>query len=882
LRSGVVALLVASAAAAAPSEPATTAPSAGRAVLRRLVRHFDFEDRERTPETFPMSWYRYGKSVSGRHDGTSAEGFATIGDMALADDHASRGRWSFRFDLAGGSMAARVAGGVLPVMPRVDYRVRTMVRTEGLVHARVRLAAWLEDHHGSLIEGSFATSDAIRTGGDWEAMSVAIDGVHPEATQLRVALQLLQPRHLPGALRPGVPIPQDVSGRAWFDEVAIWSVPRVSIATGAPGNVIDAGDRPALTVTVDDLVSDGVAAGISITDLDDWVVHRESVTPAAASAGCRVDLAALPLGWYRIAVDLHESGRTIARHETSFVLQHDNASEDRAGAFGVAIDALSPVDLAMVDRAGGGTVVVTVAPPTDDDGEAVLAALAALLDGTRRVVLDIDETPDRIAALVSRGEDAVTTERDAAFARLIDGIVLRFGARIDRWRLKDAGPGPRSLAPILPSLRLVRSWPAEAEPPRDGAWSGHHVHVPWQLSSHAIGELAAAWSAVEPDALWTLELPPAELYGPRDRVIDLVRRGLALWRAGARPAVIDAPWRAAPGTTGPLRPDPTLPAWRELGARLDGRRFGGELDIGPGRHAWLLLGPGPHDGAVVAWAEPVTAEGIAPLRMYLGADPVRVIDAFGNERRVAEVNGRHDIELSPTPSFILGIDPELAAFRATFAFEPTILPTANRRLPATVVVHNPWDVSVTGTARFSGDEPWRIAPRVLDISLDPGETARLPITIVPTRGLVEGQRTIAAEFELLGRRSYRFTAEAPVHVGLPGIEVLRSWRLVRSETSGRTDLEIRLQVTNDSGAPRSLEAFVRATGMGTERRPIGLLEPGQTAFRTVRIPGGATIYSGRVIRVGVDDRERSARLTQELRLPVFDSSVAIGGERPSD
>ena len=75
------------------------------------------------------------------------------------------------------------------------------------------------------------------------------------------------------------------------------------------------------------------------------------------------------------------------------------------------------------------------------------------------------------------------------------------------------------------------------------------MHVPWQLSSHAIGELAAAWSAVEPDALWTLELPPAELYGPRDRVIDLVRRGLALWRAGARPAVIDAPWRAAPGTT---------------------------------------------------------------------------------------------------------------------------------------------------------------------------------------------------------------------------------------------------------------------------------------------------------------------------------------------
>ena len=121
-------------ASAAQDDPTGAGPLS---LLRRTVAHFDFEESEQVPLDMPLNFYRYL---------AADQGYPPFGRMHPSRETASGGNWSFAFELDGGSMAARVAPGILPVLPLADYRVSARVRTEGLTHARARLAAWLLAH----------------------------------------------------------------------------------------------------------------------------------------------------------------------------------------------------------------------------------------------------------------------------------------------------------------------------------------------------------------------------------------------------------------------------------------------------------------------------------------------------------------------------------------------------------------------------------------------------------------------------------------------------------------------------------------------------------------------------------------------------------------
>src|SRR5436190_1947817 len=123
------------------------------ATLERVLRHFDFEDAEQFNTTFPTDFYRYD---------ASGQGFPPFGAMKLTNEAAASGKWSLEFDLAGGSMSARVPTGVLPVLPFADYVVSARVRTEGLKNARARLVAWLHDTSGKPIVESRVQSRLVQ------------------------------------------------------------------------------------------------------------------------------------------------------------------------------------------------------------------------------------------------------------------------------------------------------------------------------------------------------------------------------------------------------------------------------------------------------------------------------------------------------------------------------------------------------------------------------------------------------------------------------------------------------------------------------------------------------------------------------------------------
>jgi hypothetical protein len=91
---------------------------AAEPVASRILRVFDFEERRLgNPEELPMHWAK-----------VEGPGMPHYVDGQLATDRARGGKYSFRFDLNGGSLVYRYDAKRIKVQPRSNYRVEGYVR----------------------------------------------------------------------------------------------------------------------------------------------------------------------------------------------------------------------------------------------------------------------------------------------------------------------------------------------------------------------------------------------------------------------------------------------------------------------------------------------------------------------------------------------------------------------------------------------------------------------------------------------------------------------------------------------------------------------------------------------------------------------------------
>ncbi len=374
--------------------------SAPITVLQRLVRHFDFEEAERSPVPMPTHFYRVGQEQS-----ETAQGFPLFGQMGPRRDLAYTGRWSFGFELAGGSMAARIPTGVLPVMPGSDYRAAVKVRTSGLHHARARLIAWLHDRSGAAIEASRVTSPPLVSEDHWETLAVDVPGDFPSATGLIVELQLAQPRLFRGAsLAENEPVSEDYAGRVWFDDLKVWLLPRLEMSSGAPGNVFVDPDPPTLFLLVNDLISERLLARLRVHDLDGHTVVDRRLELEHGERPLRIDLPALPFGWYRSSVELLEQEASVGHRTVDFA--YVPAPEPRPAtkhtSFGVELSSFSPIEERLVSILGVGSAVIPVGVISEAERDANSTpqerghALDACLATGMELILEVDATAEQV------------------------------------------------------------------------------------------------------------------------------------------------------------------------------------------------------------------------------------------------------------------------------------------------------------------------------------------------------------------------------------------------------------------------------------------------------------------------------------------------------
>ncbi len=567
------------------------------------------------------------------------------------------------------------------------------------------------------------------------------------------------------------------------------------------------------------------------------------------------------------------------------------------------------------------TIILDVTP--DDQGEATGhategdRALAVFDDGT---LWDGVLVPmiDRLAEGVTRwhvgpvGSDALAATPSSG------GTLKRIGERLHR---------------LVPDPTMGAPWSGEFDPAAASLPDGQSQRrsggaIQWSLTVKAPQEARAAWIAEtmskisgllasEGASEGVLVLEPLDetLFGRHAAVARLAEQMLAFWAALPQPEfpVLGATpeselqlalsgsfrWQEQDDREEsfdtseeqhPVEATAQLAAWRAVGDRLVGRRLVHDFTTADGIDASVYHAVVPRaagSGGLLVLHPPAargpTGERPTVFEFYLGEEPVRVFDVFGNEHTVEATQARdaasdsaseiprlvHRIELGDWPVFVEGVDVDLLLFIASLRLEPAQLPAIDAEHQAALVMRNPWPgvtsvrVRVVSPGGFGGQpvsqRSWEISPRLTELLLEGGTERRTPINIRFRRSEPAGRKNLGLELDIRGEQAARrVRVDVPFEIGLEYLSVIAS---ARRTPEG---LLVQAEVRNLGDRPITLEATAIATGTRRERALISRLPAGATARRDILLRG---VREAQRVLLAVEDTDLGGRLNYEVDVP---------------
>lgn len=863
------------------------AQAARPASAHRVVQHFDFEERAFTTEPVPPHWVRL-VNVPGR---VARPGFPPWNESGFDGEHAFAGAYSVRIPTRGGSAALRLAAGVVPVVPEADYTVSAMVRTDGLHRARAQLIARFLDADLKQIAASQQSTSLIRTSGAWERVQVELWGDFPDAAWVQIDLLLLQPTEQPGHRETGDADLEtdDLHGSVWFDEVSIVQYPRVELTTNSATNVVLTPEKPTLRVRVRDLTGEALRGEIEIRDVWGRVVstHTVGLPPGAPVIEWAPPLTRL--GWYEVTLRAVSEAGTVGQTSLTLVWSRGQTPEPADNPRMTLIAEHEPLEqlaglpgLTRAAAAGG----VLVALPNIDAARflpPLESAVMALLERHVRVALQLGRLPDALARTLHIATDDVLAipldEESGAWTTFLEPALARFGQRVNQWQVGEVGDdyAERPLAQsrrdefyaafsrLSPEPVIAVPWSAYAQIDRTIGAQSYSVALPPAVQPEGIHDLVSAWDHSAPGADITLTLEnPAQVPAPA-RLRGLAWRVLHAWETSATRLAVRAPWTWSTERRPSPRPAPELAALRTLSWELHGRRVIGRVPTPAGAFVFILSGP--RGDALVGWNEYADPKE-AVLDVSLGADEIHAVGLYGNPVALSTSAGRSLVPLGPDPIFIDDVDAELLLFQSGAHIEPGFVVSRAARRELELVLTNPWPVTVTGRVRITGPEHWRLAPRVQQVVIAPGETARLGFET--SLGVAEeaGVHALTVEAELtVGRELILLTLEPTVEIGIEDITLDGAVRVIPGPGDRPGDVLVIAVVTNVGDAPATMLLTALSPGFPRKQAPISTLAPGDSTVRQFRFENAAGALAGGRIRLSLSGTQGAERLNKTVTVP---------------
>jgi hypothetical protein len=658
----------------------------------RMTRFFGFE--EETPNPVPDHWVRAQQGGGDVATGARA-GFPPVNAAELDETMAGSGRVSVKLPTRGGSTSLLLSPGVVPVFSGADYRISAKVRTKGLTHARAVLVARLLDSASVPIAASESRSIPTLSEDGWDSVSVLLPGDFDNAAYLQIELQVLQPRELLGA-NPGrhVALSQDYTGAAWFDDVAVIQLAKIDLVCEEPSNVIVSPAPPVLRATIRDLTGEQLRGRVTVRDLAGVEVDSIEKVLGAGRAELTVTPKLPGLGWYRATFEVVSGGQTVGAARTDFVvlparptgLVRGSVDRVRLGvALGPMPDSVTPAMVAhLTGQLGAGAVslrVWTNGVTRENAGERALAMspmVDALMDEYRELTFVLAEAP--VGSVSDSGTKtdvwALLEQDRAAYWPYLDQYLDRFGQRVRRWQIGEAGSETvswrknlngdlgkfvREVGQLIsgPTIGIGSRVEFDLRPDsvliseRGGAVASL---VSSDLPSWAAGNAARAWAGypkvAEGDLTLVMQRAIGGQFTAAEAVGDMSRKVIEAWISASIGAErrndvsvrtsVEQPWDwSGPKSNRPM-PTPEFAAWRTLVDQLTDRVAIGSFPAAPGVRC-VILAPvktaaAKRGGALVFWNESAEDRD-SVVDAYLGGGELTLVDHFGNRTTLQKASG---------------------------------------------------------------------------------------------------------------------------------------------------------------------------------------------------------------------------------------------------
>ncbi len=416
-------------------------------LLRRLAISFDFNERERGNFTdMPLHWNRVG-----------GDGFPGHTDIQFDEQvrHLDQGL-SFRLALNGGNAAAELKSGVLAAIPETDYLLEGYLRTEDAQVARARVVGLYLDANNREIE-RHQTLPMV-SANRWAMFRLDLRRAPREAAWIALRLELLQPERYrdpePKPLAQHALNPQDLHAKAWFDDLAIYRMPRIEISVQHPSGLIRAPQQPVLRLVAQDPLGESRQAEVRLWDHRGVEVAHDRRALNATNRHpweWKPDLSGYGYGWYRAELWLYSATGMRVRRSTSFAWLPPADRTAEADRFALIAEGLNPTAHDHIEDLlaplSPQTLVVDAWRNTDtleslvDASTAERNPIGLLLNRGQRVVLSLGGIPTTLSHQAGvdphRPMDLFLREPEI-WQPWLQTLLSRYGHRVNEWMMGSA------------------------------------------------------------------------------------------------------------------------------------------------------------------------------------------------------------------------------------------------------------------------------------------------------------------------------------------------------------------------------------------------------------------------------------------------------------
>jgi hypothetical protein len=861
---------------------------------RRVIAYFDFDEKALgNYESLPMYWRRH-----------EAKGFPFYLEGRFDEQVGHGSEPSFRLDLDGGSLAyhyeGHKVGRGIPIRSASDYMVSTWIRVKGLEQARAYITAYYINRKGERIAETERRSRLIG-GGDglreFQPVAVPLPGEVKNARYIGITLWLTQAEvwERDSAALRGVEH-EDVQATAWFDDIAVYRLPRVSLTADAPGNVFNARADVVLRTEVSDpsspyieFSSADLSANLTVKKADGSVVKKRAIQIHSEEeiGSANTVFEDLGAGLYSAELLVSSGKIPLVRHRIRFVCiePHISPPVDTGRGWGVILkeldeELLSGQRALLRDLSPEMVKVPVWCAEKASQGErpaewAIDAYMEAVVDAyAEPVAMLVDElNPDQQVERDQRETQPMLelfSEDPLAWKPMISGTWSRYAGLAHVWQLGRDGYANMSadyrVNEIIPLLRREMQ-PLMSEPllayssmagfisKEDRPADFYSVTVPWETPPEHIKLYLEPFSNTRMEKTWiTIEPLPRNGYPRMLRMADLAKRLVEAYFLKPGAVFMEAAWEGRLDLLkAQVHPREDFIVFRTIADVLGGAVPVAQTSIN-GRARCLLF---DRNGLAIQFAwDDYAPPGGETYHLLLG-EKAEQVDLWGQRKSLPTVNGRQQITLGRTPSFIIRSSTWLMDFRRQFHVEPSLLEASFDKRSYEVVFRNTYHEPISGLLRLIPPKGWEVRPFRMSFSLEPGEEFRRELDVLFPLNAESGLKAFVGDITVDADRRYRMRIPAWFELGLEDID-LDAFVFQTGD-----DVVVRMSLANHTAKKISFDGFVVAPERQRISRPFINFLPGQSATKDF-ILEDATDLAGRNIRVGFKEIEGRNRLWNKL------------------